>query len=136
MSKLSFTAPNGSITGFLGPNGAGKSTTMRCMLGLDGADAGTTLFDARPLHASPHPATVVGAVLDAGWYHPGRTARGHLQVTAASAGLPLNRVGQGPRHRGTHPGRAPQGRWILPRHETAPRPGLGAARKFEEPHPR
>ena len=29
---LSFTVPDGAITGFLGPNGAGKSTTMRCLL--------------------------------------------------------------------------------------------------------
>lgn len=92
VSNLSFTAPDGAVTGFLGPNGAGKSTTMRCMLGLDSKDGGTSLIDDRPLHNYRQPASVVGAVLDAGWYHPGRTARGHLKVTAASAGIPAARV--------------------------------------------
>ena len=92
VSSLSFSAPDGAVTGFLGPNGAGKSTTMRCMLGLDSADTGTMLIDDRPLHAHLKPAAIVGAVLDAGWYHPGRTARAHLQITAASGNIPLSRV--------------------------------------------
>jgi ABC-2 type transport system ATP-binding protein len=33
--------PTGQVTGFLGPNGAGKSTTIRVLLGLLRADAGT-----------------------------------------------------------------------------------------------
>lgn len=94
VSDLSFQAPDGAVTGFLGPNGAGKSTTMRCMLGLDNIDGGSSLVDGKPLRAAPHPAHVVGAVLDAGWYHPGRTAHGHLSVTAASAGIPASRVSE------------------------------------------
>ena len=35
VNNVSFTVPDGQVTGFLGPNGSGKSTTMRCMLGLD-----------------------------------------------------------------------------------------------------
>ncbi len=92
VSDLSFHAPDGAVTGFLGPNGAGKSTTMRCMLGLDKIDGGSVLVDGKPLRATVHPASLVGAVLDAGWYHPGRTARGHLRVTAASAGIASSRV--------------------------------------------
>jgi ABC-2 type transport system ATP-binding protein len=39
----------GEVHGFLGPNGAGKSTTIRVLLGLLRADAGTVrLFDADP----------------------------------------------------------------------------------------
>ena len=92
VSDLSFTVPDGAVTGFLGPNGSGKSTTMRCMLGLDRADAGRVLVDGRPFSAHAGPAHAVGAMLDSGWYHPGRTARGHLKVTAASAGIPSARV--------------------------------------------
>lgn len=92
ISDLSFTAPDGAVTGFLGPNGAGKSTTMRCMLGLDRPDEGTTLIDDRHFSSHTNPAHVVGAVLDSEWYHPGRTARGHLKVTAASAGISSSRV--------------------------------------------
>lgn len=94
ISDLSFTAPDGAVTGFLGPNGSGKSTTMRCMLGLDEPNTGTVLVDGEPLRSFAQPAHTVGAVLDAGWYHPGRTARGHLKVTAASAGIPTARVDQ------------------------------------------
>ncbi len=38
---LSFTVPEGSVTGFLGPNGAGKTTTLNVLAGLGVADAGT-----------------------------------------------------------------------------------------------
>jgi len=31
---VSFSAPDGQITGLLGPNGAGKTTTLKCLLGV------------------------------------------------------------------------------------------------------
>ena len=37
-------ARTGRVTGFVGPNGAGKSSTLRCLLGLDRADAGGTVL--------------------------------------------------------------------------------------------
>ena len=47
VDDVSFTARAGRVTGFLGPNGAGKSTTMRIMVGLTRATAGTvTMGDA------------------------------------------------------------------------------------------
>lgn len=49
LKGLNFTVPAGSITGFLGANGAGKTTTMRCVLGLDHADAGRIEFFGQPL---------------------------------------------------------------------------------------
>ena len=48
VDDLTFTVRPGQVTGFVGPNGAGKSTTMRIMLGLDAADAGTALIGGRP----------------------------------------------------------------------------------------
>lgn len=92
VDDLSFTVPDGAVTGFLGPNGAGKSTTMRCLLGLNSPARGMCLVDGRPFHQHLHPVRVAGAVLDASWYHPGRTGRGHLQVVAASGGLASSRV--------------------------------------------
>src|SRR5699024_3536974 len=89
---LSFTVPDGAITGFLGPNGAGKSTTMRCLLGLHKPTTGTVLIDGLPLTAQTRPAEVVGAVLDASWFHPGRTGLAHLTPIAASSGLPDRRA--------------------------------------------
>jgi len=41
LDGLDLTVSPGHITGFLGPNGAGKSTTIRVLLGLLRADAGT-----------------------------------------------------------------------------------------------
>jgi sodium transport system ATP-binding protein len=40
LDSVSFTAPDGSITGLLGPNGAGKTSTFRIASGLMRADAG------------------------------------------------------------------------------------------------
>src|SRR3712207_901119 len=37
---LTFTVPEGTVTGFLGPNGAGKTTTLRLLLGLATPSAG------------------------------------------------------------------------------------------------
>ena len=42
---VSFTAPNGQITGLLGPNGAGKSTTMRVIAGVLEPDEGSAAVD-------------------------------------------------------------------------------------------
>ena len=47
LEDISFTARSGRITAFLGPNGAGKSSTLRILLGLDRATAGTATFDGR-----------------------------------------------------------------------------------------
>ncbi|HEX6340328.1 ABC transporter ATP-binding protein [Umezawaea sp.] len=42
LDGLDLTVRTGEVHGFLGPNGAGKSTTIRMLLGLLRADAGTT----------------------------------------------------------------------------------------------
>jgi ABC-2 type transport system ATP-binding protein len=41
LDGLELTVAEGEVHGFLGPNGAGKSTTIRILLGLIRADAGT-----------------------------------------------------------------------------------------------
>lgn len=45
VQNVSFSAPNGKITGLLGPNGAGKSTTMRMIAGVLQPDSGAALID-------------------------------------------------------------------------------------------
>jgi ABC-2 type transport system ATP-binding protein len=94
VSELSFTAEPGTITGFLGPNGAGKTTTLRTILGLVTPTEGRTLIGDRPYVELERPAEVVGAVLEATGFHPGRSARDHLRVVCAAAGLPVERVGE------------------------------------------
>jgi ABC-2 type transport system ATP-binding protein len=91
---LSFTVEAGQVTGFLGPNGAGKTTTMRMIVGLAAPDRGSVTVGGRRYADLPVPLTEVGALLDAGAVHGGRTAYDHLLALAASNGLPRRRVGE------------------------------------------
>ncbi|MEV1002278.1 ATP-binding cassette domain-containing protein [Nonomuraea sp. NPDC050202] len=92
VDDLTFTVKPGLVTGFLGPNGAGKSTTMRAVLGLEIPDAGETLVDGRPYASLRRPMLTMGALLDAGAVHGGRTARAHLGCLARSNGIGPRRV--------------------------------------------
>jgi ABC-type multidrug transport system ATPase subunit len=49
VDDLSLEIPSGTVFGLLGPNGAGKTTTFKCMLDLARANAGTVLYDGKPL---------------------------------------------------------------------------------------
>lgn len=92
VDHLGFQVRPGVVTGFLGPNGSGKSTTMRCMLELDRADTGGATFDGRRYRDLDRPLHQVGALLDAGYVHPGRSGRNHLRWLAASNGIARSRV--------------------------------------------
>lgn len=92
VDDLSFTVQAGRVTGFLGPNGAGKSTTMRMILGLDAPNAGGVRIDGKRYQDLHHPLRTVGALLDAKWVHPNRSARAHLRWLAMSNKLPVKRV--------------------------------------------
>ena len=92
LDGMSFTVRPGQVTGFVGPNGAGKSTTMRVILGLDAADAGSALVGGRPYRSLRRPLSQVGSLLDAGALQPSRTARNHLRWLARSQGLTDRRV--------------------------------------------
>ena len=87
VSSLSFDVEPGAITGFLGPNGAGKTTTLRMMLGLVTPTSGEALIGGFRYARLSDPRRVVGAVLEATGFHPGRTGRDHLRVIAAGAGV-------------------------------------------------
>ena len=91
VDDLSFDVRPGVVTGFLGPNGAGKSTTIRLMLGLD-TGAGETLFDGVRYRKLRQPLREVGYVSDERAMHPGRKARTHLRMLAASQGISRKRV--------------------------------------------
>ncbi|GAA2394155.1 ATP-binding cassette domain-containing protein [Nonomuraea africana] len=92
VDDLTFTVKPGKVTGFLGPNGAGKSSTMRAVLGLETPHGGTALIDGRPYTAYPRPLRQVGALLDAGAVHGGRSARAHVACVARSNGIGSRRV--------------------------------------------
>ncbi|EWM10068.1 ABC transporter ATP-binding protein [Kutzneria sp. 744] len=94
VDNLSFTVQPGRVTGFLGPNGAGKSTTMRMILGLDNPTAGSVRIDGRTYRELDRPLRTVGALMDAKWLHPNRSAYSHLLWLARSNRLPARRVNE------------------------------------------
>jgi ABC-2 type transport system ATP-binding protein len=92
VDELSFTIRPGMVTGFLGPNGAGKSTTMRMILGIDAPSHGAVTVNKKRYTQSPAPMHEVGALLDAGAVHGGRSARNHLLCLAQTNGIARSRV--------------------------------------------
>ncbi|MFF4646930.1 ATP-binding cassette domain-containing protein [Streptomyces sp. NPDC001389] len=92
VDQLSFTVRPGQVTGFLGPNGAGKTTTLRMILGLDAPTGGGATVSGVPFRSHPRGLRHVGALLDAGQVHGGRTAAAHLSALAHSNGISPRRV--------------------------------------------
>jgi ABC-2 type transport system ATP-binding protein len=92
VKDLSFDIEAGRVTGFLGPNGAGKSTTLRALLGLVRPSSGSATFEGLRYDELEQPSARVGAVLEDASFHPGRSARNHLRVLAATGRHPAGRV--------------------------------------------
>ncbi|HET9871862.1 MAG TPA: ABC transporter ATP-binding protein [Propionibacteriaceae bacterium] len=94
VDDLTFSVRPGVVTGFLGPNGAGKSTTMRAIVGLDRPSSGQALVSGRRYADHAAPMRIVGALLEAGAAHPGRSAVNHLRALAATHGIGARRVAE------------------------------------------
>jgi ABC-2 type transport system ATP-binding protein len=92
VDDLSFTLTSGRVTGFVGRNGAGKTTTLRMLLGLTQPTAGTATIGGLPYAALTDPLRQVGALIDPGAFHPGRTGRDAVRVIARAARIPDARV--------------------------------------------
>ncbi|MEV0527311.1 ATP-binding cassette domain-containing protein [Streptomyces sp. NPDC050439] len=92
VKDLSFTVRPGHVTGFLGPNGAGKTTTLRMLLGLVSPSGGSATIDGRAFASRPRGLRHVGALLDAGDVHGGRTTVAHLAALARGNRIPRARV--------------------------------------------
>lgn len=92
VDDLSFVVRPGAVTGFLGPNGSGKTTTLRMVLGLVRPTRGHSLVLGRPYPQLRQPLRLVGAVLDADGFHPGRSARAHLRILSIANGIDSRRV--------------------------------------------
>ncbi|MER7883361.1 ATP-binding cassette domain-containing protein [Streptomyces fimicarius] len=91
VNDLTFEAPPGRVTALLGAPGSGRTTALRLMLELD-VGRGVAYFRGRPLHRIAHPAREVGVLLGDVPGHPSRTARGHLRMLCAAAGVPATRA--------------------------------------------
>lgn len=53
VDNLTFTIPEGQITGFLGPNGAGKTTTIKIITGVLNADSGSVTINGTNIRENP-----------------------------------------------------------------------------------
>ncbi len=90
---VSFTAPDGKITGLLGPNGAGKSTTLRILYtvlkpdegsaNIDGADVVTDSLAAREK---------IGALPHGSGLYPNLSARENIAYFANLCGIAKSEV--------------------------------------------
>jgi ABC-2 type transport system ATP-binding protein len=79
VAGIDLVVPHGSVYGFLGPNGSGKTTTIRMLLGLVGATAGSHTLLGRPMPAAA--ASVlprVGALVEGPAFHPYLSGRANL----------------------------------------------------------
>ena len=92
LDGVTFTVRPGRVTGFLGPNGAGKTTTLRCLLGLLTPTAGSATIGGRAYRDLDDPLGTVGAALESSGFHPGRSARAHLEAVALAGGVNPSRV--------------------------------------------
>ncbi|MEV6672950.1 ATP-binding cassette domain-containing protein [Streptomyces sp. NPDC051162] len=91
VDDITFEARPGRVTVLLGAQGAGKTSTLRLMLRLD-PGRGVALFRGRTLDHVAHPMREVGVLLGDVPGHPARTARSHLRMLSAAAGVPVRRA--------------------------------------------
>lgn len=88
VKDVSFSAPDGLITGLLGPNGAGKSTTMRLIAGALEPDAGRTLIDQVSAQDKRHEAQRrLGVLTDSQGLYLRLTARENIRYYGRLQGL-------------------------------------------------
>lgn len=92
---LDLEVPIGGVHGFLGPNGSGKTTSIRMLLGLVRADAGTmTVFDQVVPDRLPDVVGRIGAIVESPKFFPTFSGRKNLELLADAIGAPRKRVGE------------------------------------------
>jgi len=85
---VSFTAPDGRVTGLLGPNGAGKTTTLRMISTLLAPSGGRVMVDG--IDAAHDPLAVragIGALSDARGLYARLTARENIAYFGELRGM-------------------------------------------------
>ncbi len=88
LQGVTFTAPDGQITGVLGPNGAGKTTTLRILYTLLRPDQGSATVDG--FDTCKDALTVqrrIGALPDSHGLYPRLTARENIRYYGRLHGL-------------------------------------------------
>jgi sodium transport system ATP-binding protein len=85
---VSFTAPDGEITGLLGPNGAGKTTLLRMLATLMIPDAGSARIEGHDVVRDRYAVRRrIGVLSDARGLYPRLTARENIRYYGALHGL-------------------------------------------------
>ncbi len=93
VQDLDLAVPAGGVHGFLGPNGSGKTTTIRMLLGLAHATAGTMRLFGEPVpERLPQVIGRVGAVVESPKFSPHFTGRRNLLLLAGTIGAPHTQV--------------------------------------------
>jgi sodium transport system ATP-binding protein len=93
VDDVSFSVPDGQVTGLLGPNGAGKTTTLRALYGLVNADRGDLLVDGVNVATSSQEARRrMGVLPDSRGLYARLTAREHLRYYGRLHGLTAQAV--------------------------------------------
>jgi ABC-2 type transport system ATP-binding protein len=71
VDRLDLAVPTGAVYGFLGPNGSGKTTSLRLLLGLANADAGTaTVLGHEVPRGLADALPAVGALVEGPAFYP------------------------------------------------------------------
>jgi ABC-2 type transport system ATP-binding protein len=90
---LDLVVEPGRVHGFLGPNGSGKTTTIRALLGLVMADAGSMRIFGEEVPARlPKVIGQVGAVVESPQFFPFFSGRRNLRLLAGVAGVKRKKV--------------------------------------------
>ncbi len=88
VQNVSFSAPDGQITGLLGPNGAGKSTTLRMLYTLLKPESGTAQVDGFDVRESPLEVQKrIGVLADARGLYPRLTSRENIRYFGRLHGM-------------------------------------------------
>jgi sodium transport system ATP-binding protein len=91
---VSFTAPDGRVTGLLGPNGAGKSTTLRILYTVLKPDKGSATIDGADVVVDNLAARKkIGALPHSAGLYPNLTARENIAYYAKLCGIDKSEVG-------------------------------------------
>lgn len=88
LKGVSFTAPDGQITGLLGPNGAGKTTTLRILYTLLHPDRGVACVDGfDSCNQTMQVQRRIGALPDSQGLYPRLTSRENVRYYGQLQGL-------------------------------------------------
>ena len=88
VQNVSFSAPDGQITGLLGPNGAGKSTTLRILYTLLKPESGSAQIDGFDVRESPlEVQSRIGVLADARGLYSRLTSRENIRYFGRLHGL-------------------------------------------------